>query len=191
MLSMMERVPPASYQSLIHWSAAPLGALTPTDPGLSPRLDKPHGLWFSAGDGEDGWRAWCEAEGFAMDRLSVSTEIVLGPRARVFLVSDATGLRALGDRYRRQHAAAVPGSLQCQASGPDWRRIGMEYDAVVIAPYIWECRLEEDTSWYYSWDCASGCVWNTDVVETREYAPARPVDYSNARPLAQLVGGKI
>lgn len=32
------------------------------------------------------------------------------------------------------------------------------------APYQWECRLDRDTFWYYSWDCASACIWNLQAV---------------------------
>ena len=37
-------------------------------------------------------------------------------------------------------------------------------DGIIIAPYQWYCRMTVD--WYYTWDCASGCIWNLDAIES-------------------------
>ena len=52
----------------------------------------------------------------------------------------------------------------------DWTAVGKNHDAIVIAPYIWERRLD-GPMWYYGWDCASGCVWNATAV-----AELRPIN---------------
>lgn len=43
--------------------------------------------------------------------------------------------------------------------GIDWTVIAEEYDGIEIAPYQWSRRSDTHTSWYYGWDCASGCLW--------------------------------
>jgi len=45
-----------------------------------------------------------------------------------------------------------------------WGDLKQKYDGLIIAPYQWERRL--DLMWYYSWDCASGVIWNLDAVDT-------------------------
>ena len=39
-----------------------------------------------------------------------------------------------------------------------WQEIVDRYAGIVISPYIYSGRYDFD--WYYSWDVASGCVWN-------------------------------
>jgi hypothetical protein len=46
----------------------------------------------------------------------------------------------------------------------DWYRVAEQYDGIIITPYIYERRLTEYTTWYYSWDCASGCIWNGKAI---------------------------
>jgi hypothetical protein len=36
--------------------------------------------------------------------------------------------------------------------------------AVCPSCNVWECRLDPAAAWYYGWDCASGCVWNLEVI---------------------------
>jgi hypothetical protein len=59
----------------------------------------------------------------------------------------------------------------------DWKRLAADFDGIIIAPYIWSCRLPMDrtgprhkvSNWYYPWDCASGCIWNgTAAIEAFE-----------------------
>jgi len=49
----------------------------------------------------------------------------------------------------------------------NWPAVAEKYDGIIIAPYIWQRRLSDnpDHFWYYGWDCASGCIWNTEVIE--------------------------
>lgn len=46
----------------------------------------------------------------------------------------------------------------------DWAAIGKLYDGIIIAPYLWERRLNGGAMWYYGWDCASGCIWNPRAI---------------------------
>lgn len=142
----------------IHFSNTPLTALRSVDPASRHRADKPGGLWFSVGDGEDGWRAWCEAEDFYVENLIHRTEILFAPDARLLRVSGAAALDAFTQRF----------GIECKGFGRgygiDWRAVGESYDAIAITPYVYECRLHPEYFWYYSWDCASGCVWNAKAV---------------------------
>lgn len=42
-----------------------------------------------------------------------------------------------------------------------WPLVASLYDGILIPRYLWSIRFR---NWYYGWDCASGCVWNTDVI---------------------------
>lgn len=46
----------------------------------------------------------------------------------------------------------------------DWDRVASKHDGIIIAPYCWQQRLKDETFWYYSWDCASGCIWHPRAV---------------------------
>ena len=50
----------------------------------------------------------------------------------------------------------------------DWRLVAEEWQGIVIAPYLWERRFDSDARWYYSWDCASGCIWDHRAIAAIE-----------------------
>lgn len=125
---------------------------------------KPRGLWVSVGDGEDGWRAWCEAESFGLKRFQWVSEITFTDAANILWLSGA-------DEIDRFHAEYVKGrdyerkpGWRWPPRGIDWAGVAMKYDGIVIAPYVWERRHCETAGWYYSWDCASGCIWNPAIL---------------------------
>ena len=39
-----------------------------------------------------------------------------------------------------------------------------DYQGIIIAPYLWTRRHHESTGWYYSWDCASGVIWDARAI---------------------------
>lgn len=163
----------------IHFSKGPIGSFKPARQGFDPngdRTDKPNGLWFSVGDDDDGWRAWCEAESFSLGSLAHRTEIVLTRSAKLLMIGDADGL----DRFTERHGMPWPfgGSIDGyygRGYGINWKAVADEWDAIAIAPYIGERRLHEKTHWYYSWDCASGCIWSAAAI-----AELRPFDVERA-----------
>jgi len=47
----------------------------------------------------------------------------------------------------------------------DWKKVAKEYNGIEIWPYQWKCGHDPKCFWYYSWDCASGCIWNARIIE--------------------------
>jgi hypothetical protein len=141
-------------ERFIHYSDKPLKAVHSVRQHEKPDR-KPQGLWFSVDDGEIeepcGWREWCTAEGFNLPGLAAQTEVILRHDTRALRLSNARDL----DAFHKAHAT---GDWEI-----DWKRIADEYQAIIIAPYVWSRRLSR-LSWYYTWDCASGCVWDAAAV---------------------------
>lgn len=121
---------------------------------------KPHGLWLSAEAGTDydhGWKQWCEGEDFNVEGLTHRTEIVLRG-ANILTLEGPTAL----DMFTREYV--LPDVRFHSLDKIDWHRVIALYDGILIAPYVWERR--HDLMWYYSWDCASACIWNSSVLDT-------------------------
>ena len=142
---------------LIHYAGHPVSL----DRGriyLQRDYHKPNGLWVSV-RGPDDWVAWNEAEKYKP--TTHAHRVVLRACAQVRRVVGVAEF----DEFHRQYA--FPSHWRRHGDDPsywevDWRRVAAEYDGVVIAPYLWERRM--DPHWYYTWDCASGCIWNPNAI---------------------------
>lgn len=143
--------------TLVHYSAEPFAF----DPERTyPYRDhfKPVGLWLSVEGNDDGWAEWCRGEEFNIDGLTHCTVFELTPDANVLRLSTPDDVR----RMTRLYGVALYSGGRREYV--DWSRVRKQYDGVVISPYQWECRHDRDTHWYYSWDCASACVWNLRAI---------------------------
>jgi hypothetical protein len=125
-------------------------------PGLTYRFEKPKGIWLSV-DGADDWPQFCKDADFRLNMLKVRHIVTLRPDARILKLSTANDIYDFTRRYdaRLDRIPVI-----------DWRRVASEWQGIVIAPYIYECRMEMATSWYYPWDCASGVIWDAAAVES-------------------------
>jgi hypothetical protein len=145
---------------LLHYSAQPLGTIhsvEQADSGNCGRGFKPRGLWVSV-EGEDDWASWCKSEQFALENLTHAHEISLAPDAKILRLSTPDDI----DRLTRAFPARLSGITS--VSGIRWDEIARDYHGIIIAPYVWERRLDPAASWYYPWDCASGCIWDAASV---------------------------
>jgi hypothetical protein len=119
---------------------------------------KPWGLWVSC-EGDDDWKEWCEAEGFNIDRLACATEVILKPEARILRITTAQGIDDFEAEYHtpsdREHKIF---------EHVDWGAVSDKYQGIIISPYQWDRRLTNHM-WYYSWDCASGCIWDAEAID--------------------------
>jgi len=122
---------------------------------------KPVGLWVSM-DGS--WKEWCEAEEFSLDRLACEADIELKPDARICRIKSVEELDTFHENYKAPLFPDAPIQLGAMI-GIDWKKVAKNYQGIIIAPYIWERRLEGDAhSLYYGWDVASGCIWDKNAI---------------------------
>jgi len=134
---------------LLHHSDKPLGLIRSSDQRNRCHW-KPEGLWVSV-EGADDWRTWCEAENYALDCFEFTHEITLSHAARILRLTSEEEVRSFG----RNHANEQYGNI-------DWKPIAEKYQGIIITPYQWTCRFSEQ--WYYTWDCASGCIWDASAI---------------------------
>lgn len=121
---------------------------------------KPRGFWVSDETCKVGWREWCLVESFGLGSLTHVHDVRLKPSASVLRLSGGVELDAFTDQY---------GAELCSGSSIyiDWRLVAKDAQGIIITPYIWSRRLDGRSSgWYYSWDCASGCIWDADAIES-------------------------
>src|SRR3989304_8292704 len=136
---------------LLHYSGRPVGTIhsvEQADSGICGRGFKPRGLWVSV-EGEDDWKSWCKSEQFALESLMCVHEITLAADAKILRLSTPDDI----DRLTRKFPVFSPG--MSTAYGIRWAEIARDHQGIIIAPYVWERRLDHVASWYYAWDCAS------------------------------------
>jgi hypothetical protein len=121
---------------------------------------KPRGLWFSVeGFPEDtNWSDWCTDNEFRRDTLIYKHEIKLKEDANVLWLNSADHIAEFNKRYCELEYGFI--------NSIDWIKVSYEYAGIVIAPYVWECRFNPNVFWYYGWGCASGCIWDLDVIQS-------------------------
>ena len=111
---------------------------------------KPKGFWLSV---DDDWRRWCKDE--QMEWADVDPiAFDLNTDACLWLDTpeaiDRFHAEHHTDHFRREYYI-------------DWRPVSADYAGIIIAPYQWSRRLN-GPSWYYSWDCASACIWDLSAL---------------------------
>lgn len=118
---------------------------------------KPLGLWVSC-DGPQDWPEWCKAEKFRNTEVQLRYRINLKAGANILYITDTAGMYAFTEKYGYEYARYL--------HAIDWLLVSKDYDGIIIPHYLWGCRLDSKITWYYGWDCASGCIWNADAVES-------------------------
>lgn len=139
---------------------------------------KPAGMWVSV-DGEMDWPEWCLSEEFGIQHLATRYRVTLREGHNVMWIGSAGQIEAFHNKFSvesdlsRIYQANDPfaGEFTHNQRVIDWHAVkDAGYDGLIIAPYQWSLRLR-GPHWYYGWDCASGCIWNIDAVESFELAP--------------------
>jgi hypothetical protein len=127
-----------------------------------PAPPKPRGLWLSV-DGPDDWYAWCMSERFPCGHLRYKVRV---DTARCLHMTTAEELRNFTKTYHFDvsHIYNRPGERQLNWYGHyiNWREVARDYPGIIISPYQWQSRME--FMWYYTWDCASACVWDMEII---------------------------
>lgn len=174
---------------LIHYSNCHLTEVRDADQcvGRSARRgDKPNGLWVSV-EGEDDWLSWCLSERFAEDRITHPTEVVIGANASILHLKDESDLRHFHNEFWCHPPWSDRKEELFRGDAIRWHEVASLYDGIIIAPYIYSMRTDDEVKWYYGWDCASGCIWNSRAVA--ELVPLPTLQHSDDRTDASSLAG--
>lgn len=161
-----------------HWASGPV-KLRKMDYPQSGH-PKPNGLWF---DVNEEWEQWCRAVEFRPDTLRYRHTVTILDTSRILFLRNAEDI----DKFTREYKRDLFGSIQLLQSDEDidkfsreygsdligdiqqqfsnyvaWAEVAEKHSGIIIAPYSRE--RSETYLWYYGWHCASGCVWDTDVI---------------------------
>lgn len=125
---------------------------------------KPSGFWITD-DTDDCWRSWCLSERFNLENLTHKHEVDL-IEDRILILRGEYDVRTFARHYCVDHWWGPEGNPRkyCDLC-IDWPQVAKEYAGIIVTPYIWRLRLEDGFSWYYPWDCASGCIWDASAIK--------------------------
>lgn len=129
---------------------------------------KPFGLWYACGRAWMEWtynQRWCF--GFEhVQRLHLDT-------SRLLRIVTADQLTAFDAAYSDEGLVGsddndyvVKAARRFNFGSIDWPRVAERYAGIEICPYQWKHR--HSMMWYYPWDVASGCIWDTSIVRRVE-----------------------
>ena len=125
---------------------------------------KPVGFWYSVGDE---WAKWCISEEFC-DIAGYCIYAIGVDESRILKIATPADLLLFTKAFEVPFPAR-----ELYDYNIDWTRVAAMYGGIEIAPYHYSMRLDCQTSWYYPWDVASGCVWDTSAITlcTKTYEP--------------------
>lgn len=132
------------------------------------RYFKPVGLWISDEDAKMSWSEWCKSEGFRDIDKQYAYEIKLKSEANILYLETALDIYDFTLKYAYKDSKINNLGGRSYVHEIDWPRVEKEYQGIIITPYQWECRMPPQTMWYYSWDCASGCIWDVEAIQSFE-----------------------
>lgn len=121
------------------------------------KLYKPLGLWLSDDD-DYGWKEWCEAEGYRLDKLKFAYLVELNFK-NILHIKSATELRNFHKKYLESNFAY---------DFLGWQKVAQDYKGIIISPYQWDMRLDNEVEWYYGWDVACACIWDMGALKSFE-----------------------
>lgn len=126
---------------------------------------KPSGLWYSCGSDWLNWLTY-EMPDWIHDyiyKLKIS--------GNVLRIKNHTELMEFTRTYIGK--SPIPDFEGTQFI--DWVSVAKKYSGIEISPYIGSARMDRNCQWYYTWDVASGCIWDRSALAGAElYAQYDP-----------------
>ncbi len=131
---------------------------------LEVKSSKPTGLWVSVEESDDdmSWFEWCKKEDFFLEFLTHRHKVKISEDAKILHLKSPEEILMFTNEYPENSPFIDLNYMNILWI--NWGKVKQLYDGIIISPYQWECRLDSRCSWYYGWDCSSGCIWNIDKI---------------------------
>lgn len=118
------------------------------------QFHKPRGLWYGI---NNSWLKWCKSE---MPHWVFPHSF--GLTINLLKILRISSYEELLDFTNKYGVELYKGSF---GKVIDWKEVRQRYWGIEINPYIYKARIDMNIHWYYSWDVASGCIWNKEAIE--------------------------
>ena len=127
---------------------------------------KPNGLWYECQDGSsETWKEFCTiglSKGYQYD--STYNVVLKDDGYYILHITDERHFEKFYEMYSVNHPADQDGSKGFDKM-IDWPKVAEHYAGIEICPYLSKKRHDDDSFWYYGWDVASGCVWDSSGIK--------------------------
>lgn len=145
---------------LMHFSKSPLEELRQIK---SYWPDKPNGLWVSDESDPTSWSDFCCETGIELGEYAYEVDLDMDRILHLATEEELLGFtRRWGEVDPRYVAAGARlRGWPATVTSVRWCDLHSLHDGILITPYHWRLRR---VNWYYTWDCASGVVWNPRAV---------------------------
>ena len=161
-----------------HWASDPVKLRKMSYPQRG--HPKPNGFWF---DVDESWKRWCNAAQFGLEDLRYRHTVTILDTSRILFLRKAKDVDAFSSKYGNNLSSHIQllqdaEDIDSFASryGHDlfseirrqfsnyimWGEVAEKYSGIIIDPYSRSRSLTY--LWYYGWNCAGGCVWDTSVI---------------------------
>jgi hypothetical protein len=127
---------------------------------------KPNGVWYGCGDS---WLKWMSHEMPEwLDQVNYVYELEINDEF-MKVITNAEQFKS----FEHEFWARAPYQKKTEHGGPhggiyqmiNWPLLAdIDWDGIEICPYLWEFRLSNSEGWYYPWDVASGCIWDSEAL---------------------------
>lgn len=112
---------------------------------------KPEGIWYSVGN--DWFNHLLKIGCIKIEQFIYKIEINY---SNIYTIKTEEEIDSFTELYGR----SVFGNNKDDTI--DWELLSKGYTGVEICPYIYSRR--KSYRWYYTWDCASGCIWDKSAI---------------------------
>jgi len=116
---------------------------------------KPQGMWYSIGKS---WHKWCKSE--MPDWIKPHNYQIYINKNMILTLKSAEEILIFTKKY-----GVTSFNSEITGFHINWPEVAKLHSGIEINPYQWSLRLDLKTSWYYGWDCASGCIWNKKAIK--------------------------
>lgn len=131
---------------------------------------KPYGLWHGCGN------EWLEWVGSEMPQW-------IGKYIYAIELNEDNILKITNDdefdAFERTYGSSKE-YIYGGVSKIDWKKVAQNYGGIEICPYRHSKRMSSD--WYYGWDVASGCTWDSGSIKSLKLIGQASNDSARKRP---------
>ena len=122
---------------------------------------KPKGLWYSH---KNEWVEWVRSE--MPDWEKEHLHLISLDYTDIIRLKSHEDILKFSDIYAKPistYKDIINKENKLNYSTIDWYSVAKKYKGIEIIPYIYSARY--DVMWYYGWDVASGCIWDSTAIK--------------------------